>query len=342
MDILELHSRSAPSLLTDLIQMVDTGLSHSTGEKTLPTILLYDEHGLRLYDIITTDAPEYYLFRAEEQILEDHADEIVKIMHGAAVNAVPGERVLELGAGYASFPDTIIPVLTYTHRALRKTSHILSALARSVTHDTSVTYYALDLEKRELERALIHIHKYIGKALQGRVIVKGIFGTYNDGLKYIAEGNANHVSVATGPMISSQFIDDMESPVSLANSSASESRVSLTDTPSSSPGASPSPIHIMFLGSSLGNFSRSEAVEFLRCLPLRSGSGDTLLIGLDHDNDPTQIETAYNDASGHTENFIKNGLRAAGRVLGNENLFDKDNWEYVNKYDSVSPHRSYV
>lgn len=128
--------------------------------------------------------------------------------------------------------------------------------------------------------------------------------------------------------------------MSSANMSASESQDSLPGTPSSPPGPSLPPLHIMFLGSSLGNFSRPEAVEFLRGLPLRSGSRDTLLIGLDHDNDLKQITTAYNN--GPTEDFIKNGLRVAGRVLGNENLFDKDNWEYVNKYDSVGSRHSYV
>ncbi|KAF8573928.1 hypothetical protein K439DRAFT_1624720 [Ramaria rubella] len=39
-----------------------SGLNQPTGKKSLPTLLLYDERGLRLYDAITTDAHEYYLF----------------------------------------------------------------------------------------------------------------------------------------------------------------------------------------------------------------------------------------------------------------------------------------
>lgn len=46
----------------DLRAQIVQGLSRPHGEKTLPTMLLYDERGLRLYDAITTDAPEYYLF----------------------------------------------------------------------------------------------------------------------------------------------------------------------------------------------------------------------------------------------------------------------------------------
>ena len=50
-------------------------------------MLLYDERGLRLYDDITTEVPEYYyLFRAEEEILKTNADDIVQTMlHGANV-----------------------------------------------------------------------------------------------------------------------------------------------------------------------------------------------------------------------------------------------------------------
>ena len=46
----------------DLREQVIQGLSKPNGERTLPTMLLYSERGLRLYDMITTDCPEYYLF----------------------------------------------------------------------------------------------------------------------------------------------------------------------------------------------------------------------------------------------------------------------------------------
>lgn len=89
----------------------------------------------------------------------------------------------------------------------------------------------------------------------------------------------------------------------------------------------------MFLGSSLGNFSRSEGAAFLRSLPLRRGNGDTLLLGLDHDNPSAKIEAAYNDPKGYTRRFIMNGLKAAGNTLGDENMFDEAKWEYVGKYN---------
>jgi L-histidine Nalpha-methyltransferase / hercynylcysteine S-oxide synthase len=37
------------------------GLTATAGCKTVPTVLLYDETGLKIYDKITTDATEYYV-----------------------------------------------------------------------------------------------------------------------------------------------------------------------------------------------------------------------------------------------------------------------------------------
>jgi len=84
---------------TDMGQQILTGLNQPVNRKTLPTLLLYNEGGLRLYDDITTEAPAYYLFGAEEEILKVHADEIVQVMHSKEGEVLPGEIVLELGAG---------------------------------------------------------------------------------------------------------------------------------------------------------------------------------------------------------------------------------------------------
>ena len=100
-DIIDIRSKVA-SVSDDTVSMrkqIIDGLSLPAGQKTLPTMLLYDTHGLRLYDKITTDAPEYYLFPAEEQILRDHADEVVKYMHAGVVGRYEQESIVELGAG---------------------------------------------------------------------------------------------------------------------------------------------------------------------------------------------------------------------------------------------------
>jgi uncharacterized SAM-dependent methyltransferase len=61
-------------------------------------MLLYDERGLKLYDDLTMEAREYYLFPAEEEILKNKADEIVRAMHREA-QISSDANVVELGAG---------------------------------------------------------------------------------------------------------------------------------------------------------------------------------------------------------------------------------------------------
>jgi L-histidine Nalpha-methyltransferase / hercynylcysteine S-oxide synthase len=80
----------------DLREEIAKGLSRPLNQKSLPTVLQYDEEGLRTYGEITTDADEYRLYSAEEKILKCHAHDIVQVMY----NQRPVESViLELGAG---------------------------------------------------------------------------------------------------------------------------------------------------------------------------------------------------------------------------------------------------
>lgn len=102
-DIVDIRIHSKHDALDsehDLRRQIIEGLLQPSGQKSLPTLLLYDELGLRLYDDITTEAAEYYLFAAEEEILQKHADEIAQVMHWRDDGqANIGEVVLELGAG---------------------------------------------------------------------------------------------------------------------------------------------------------------------------------------------------------------------------------------------------
>lgn len=100
-DILDVRGRhaAANSQCKTLHQQILDGLSQPVGQKTLPTMLLYDELGLRLYDAITTDAEEYYLFPAEEEILRDHSADIVRYMHAGSGASLDNETIVELGAG---------------------------------------------------------------------------------------------------------------------------------------------------------------------------------------------------------------------------------------------------
>jgi hypothetical protein len=131
------------------------------------------------------------------------------------------------------------------------------------------------------------------------------------------------------------------------------------------------PRHILFLGSSLGNFDRSETAPFLSALPLRPGSQDTLLIGLDgrpsavkqvqasgtrtplgsvtditrpgtpdYFQGQKKVEIAYDDPKGKTRDFIMHGLEVVNQELknggvqeGDSSILDLGAWEYKSRYN---------
>lgn len=228
--------------------------------------------------------------------------------------------------------------------ALRKTCLILSGLARLAGEENEsppVTYYALDLQQRELDRSLNEIaNSDVGHQLTGKVATKGMWGTYDDGLKFLRDdGLETHKLseslVEPGQHLGSKSSNWESSPTTSGSDSPSVSADG-TSSPITPLEGNEAPLHILFLGSSLGNFTRSEATSFLRSLPLRPFHGDTLLLGLDHDNDKDLIELAYNDPKGYTKRFIFNGLRVAGRTLGDEDMFDETKWDYASRYNVVS------
>ncbi|KAI5834584.1 hypothetical protein K523DRAFT_216564, partial [Schizophyllum commune Tattone D] len=53
----------------------------TAGEKELPTTLLYDKCGLRLFDEYTTEAKDYHIYAAELDILKNYSDEKMRAMH---------------------------------------------------------------------------------------------------------------------------------------------------------------------------------------------------------------------------------------------------------------------
>ncbi|TVY15608.1 Ergothioneine biosynthesis protein 1 [Lachnellula arida] len=122
-----------------------------SGPKQLPTLLLYDERGLQLFEEITY-LDEYYLTNAEIDVLERSADSIA--------NAIPsGSMVVELGSGN-----------------LRKVSILLRALEAA---GKEVDYYALDLSLKELKRTLEQVPTF------KHVKCHGLHGTYDDGLDWL-------------------------------------------------------------------------------------------------------------------------------------------------------------
>lgn len=90
-DIVDIRSDTAG---IELRQEILKGLRpQDGGEKTLPTLLLYDERGLKLFEDITY-LDQYYLTGQEIYVLEKYADRIAERIPDNAM-------VIELGSGYA-------------------------------------------------------------------------------------------------------------------------------------------------------------------------------------------------------------------------------------------------
>ncbi|KAG9321683.1 hypothetical protein KVV02_002151 [Mortierella alpina] len=148
----DVEVEAAPSF--DLPRMILQGLSPTVqgAPKTIPTMVLYDDRGLQLFDEITY-LDEYYLTQEEIEILERDGDKIVE-------NIPDNSVVVELGAG-----------------SLRKTVLLLNALERK---RKNIRYYALDLMLDELTKSLKSLGHF------ANVKTAGLWGTYDEGLAFVS------------------------------------------------------------------------------------------------------------------------------------------------------------
>ncbi len=91
------------------------------------------------------------------------------------------------------------------------------------------------------------------------------------------------------------------------------------------------PTLFVFLGSSVGNFNRSEFVRFFHHLTTTMGPKDLLLLGVDRVKEVELLEKAYNDSQGVTAEFILNVFQNINRLLGSD--FDPTKMRYHSWYN---------
>lgn len=84
---------------------------------------------------------------------------------------------------------------------------------------------------------------------------------------------------------------------------------------------------ILFLGSSIGNFSGEERIDFMRMLGKYMNKSDRLLIGFDLIKNKEVLDMAYNDSRGYTAQFNLNLLQRINDEL--EANFDTDEFEHL-------------
>ncbi|MGL5095813.1 MAG: L-histidine N(alpha)-methyltransferase [Planctomycetia bacterium] len=94
------------------------------------------------------------------------------------------------------------------------------------------------------------------------------------------------------------------------------------------------PKMIVWLGSNIGNFERTDARRFLRMVRGSVSPGDAVLVGADLRKDAAVLEAAYDDAAGVTAAFNKNLLVRINRELAGG--FDLDAIDHPARFDPVA------
>ncbi|CEJ92385.1 hypothetical protein VHEMI08040 [[Torrubiella] hemipterigena] len=122
---------------------------------SLPSLCLWDQRGLQLFEEITHSAG-YYPFAAEANLLKESIDDILSCISEHSV-------MLELGSG-----------------SLEKTSIILQGLSNL---GRSVDYYALDVSATELDRSLRGLRATLGSG--STVQCHALVCTYDEGLLWL-------------------------------------------------------------------------------------------------------------------------------------------------------------
>jgi len=88
---------------------------------------------------------------------------------------------------------------------------------------------------------------------------------------------------------------------------------------------------VLFLGSTIGNFARSEATDLLRCIRGLAHTGDCLLLGTDLVKPGARLIEAYDDPLGVTASFNLNMLARINRELGG--TFELSTFTHLARYN---------
>jgi L-histidine N-alpha-methyltransferase len=90
---------------------------------------------------------------------------------------------------------------------------------------------------------------------------------------------------------------------------------------------------VYFPGSTIGNFTRDDALYLLNVMYEEAGANGAMLIGVDLQKDAAIIERAYNDTAGLTAEFNLNMLRHLNRDYGTN--FDLDAFSHDARYNAA-------
>lgn len=91
---------------------------------------------------------------------------------------------------------------------------------------------------------------------------------------------------------------------------------------------------VLYIGSSIGNLERGEAIFLLQNIARHLSNGDQLLLGVDLVKNSDVMHAAYNDSAGITASFNKNLLVRINRELGGH--FEPDAFCHISFWNEAA------
>eukprot|EP00775_Hariotina_reticulata_P003031 gene3031-3311_t len=310
--------------------------------KSLPTELLYDTVGLQLFEQVTS-IPEYYLTAAEADILATHGPDIVK-----SCGITDGSMLLELGAG--SMRKTRLLLEAVVAAGLQGISFCAldlcpKSLAGALQSLQGVFKGRIGLVGLvgTYEQGLEYIQQQQGGAglcdspnanslllhdlsMADLRITEGSNDLDNQADDLCCCNNGDCIQPPSAPAAEATETHHLLAPAGpgMGDSNDEQWCNNAAGKPAAS-GMRGLGQHkvILWLGSSMGNFTREGCAEFLnRIKELALQPGDKLLVGIDRRNPAPQVQLAYCDPQGVNRAFILNGLQHAKRILDEQLLLD--------------------
>jgi uncharacterized SAM-dependent methyltransferase len=271
--------------------------------RSLPPWLFYDAPGSRLFEQITT-LPEYYLTRTERDLFATHAAAIFDLVNHETGCPTSGLSDGSSANGHSTNGRSANgnpPNLTIAELGAgtaSKTGILLRTLTRRQPH---VLYQPIDISPTALDEARESIESNIpGVIVRPRV--------------------ANYIT---------ETVRIERPPQGSGSPAGTEVPSDLVRGGGSSLAGAGARILALYIGSSIGNFSPTEARQILTRLRSELRPGDALLLGADlaptalanpaangHGKSVATLLAAYNDSQGVTAAFNRNILARLNRDLG--------------------------
>ncbi|MBM3422516.1 MAG: L-histidine N(alpha)-methyltransferase [Chlorobi bacterium] len=204
--------------------------------------------------------------------------------------------------------------------------------------------YFYDTEGSKLFNEITRLPEYYPARTEKEILrklpLKNLIGSGDIDITELGSGNHAKITIILDRLSSEQLSHIRYLPVDISRSSLETSIRAITGR---FPGLSIQGItadyyhqmHLIpgerkkllcFLGSTIGNLDRDDAMSFVRNIAESMQPGDGFLIGFDRLKSAALLESAYNDRQGLTARFNKNILCVVNRLMQSD--FDPEDFEH--------------